>query len=79
MDDVKHNIMSLKTNTIKDISNPAHVIKVYGSVKKPKKLKIQQHIKNMRNLFRLKKENEAIKDRIIRDIKKLFEQEEDYH
>ena len=32
----------------------------------------------MRNLFRLKKENEAIKDRIIRDIKKLFEQEEDY-
>ena len=33
----------------------------------------------MRNLFRLKKENEAIKDRIIRDIKKLFEQEEDYH
>ena len=33
----------------------------------------------MRNLFRLKKENEAIKDKIIRDIKKLFEQEEDYH
>ena len=42
MDDVKHNIMSLKTNTIKDISNPAHVIKVYGSVKKPQKLKIQK-------------------------------------
>ena len=33
----------------------------------------------MRNPFKLKKENEAIKDRIIRDIKKLFEQEEDYH
>ena len=34
----------------------------------------------MRNLFRLKKENEGIKDIIIRDIKKLFEQqEEDYH
>ena len=33
----------------------------------------------MRNLFRLKKENEAVKDRIIRDIKKLSEQEEDYH
>ena len=34
----------------------------------------------MRNLFRLKKENEEIKDIIIRDIKKLFQQqEEDYH
>ena len=34
----------------------------------------------MRNLFRLKKENEGIKDRIIRDIENLFEQqEEDYH
>ena len=42
MDDVKHNIMSLKTNTNKDISNPAHVINVYGGVKKPKKLKIQK-------------------------------------
>ena len=30
-------------------------------------------IKNVRNLFRLKKENEAIKNRIIRDIKNLFE------
>ena len=26
-------------------------------------------VKDIRNLFRLKKENEAIKDRIIRDIR----------
>ena len=30
----------------------------------------------MRNLFRLKKENEGIKDRLIRDNKNLFEHEE---
>ena len=36
--------------------------------------------KNITNLFRLKKENELIKDRIIRDIKNLLEQEEeDYY
>ena len=29
----------------------------------------------MGNLFRLKKENEAIKDRIIKDIRDLFEKE----
>ena len=34
----------------------------------------------MRNLFKLEKENIAIKDRIIRDTKTLFEQEEeDYY
>ena len=50
------------------------------------KLKIQKQsedsisiIKIIRNLFKLKKENEAIKDRIIRDIKTLFKQEEDYY
>ena len=31
-------------------------------------------IKDERNLFRLKEENEAIKDRIIRDIKNFFQQ-----
>ena len=37
-------------------------------------------IKDIRNRFSLKKENEAIKDRIIRDIRILFGQEEvDYH
>ena len=32
-------------------------------------------IKGMRNLFRLKKEIKGIKDRILRDIKNLFEHE----
>ena len=46
------------------------------------KLKIQNQsegkiIKNIRNLFKPNKENEAIKDRIIRDIKTLVEQQED--
>ena len=31
--------------------------------------------KDIQNLFRLKKENEAIQNRIIRDIRKLFEHE----
>ena len=36
-------------------------------------------IKNIRKLFRLKKENEAIKNRVIRDIRNLFQhEEEDY-
>ena len=33
----------------------------------------------MRNLFRLKIENEAIKDRVIRDIRNLFEHGEGEH
>ena len=35
-------------------------------------------IKDIRNLFTLKKENEALKDRIIRNIRNLFEQEDYY-
>ena len=31
-------------------------------------------IKSIRNLFKLKTENKAIKNRIIRDIKTIFEQ-----
>ena len=31
--------------------------------------------KDIRNLFRLKKENESIKDRVIRDTRHLFEHE----
>ena len=35
---------------------------------------------NIRNLFRPEKETKAIKDRILRDIKNLFEyEEEDYY
>ena len=33
-------------------------------------------MKNIRVFFRLKKENEAIKDRIIMDIRTVFEQED---
>ena len=33
--------------------------------------------KSIRKLFKLKKENKTIKDRTIRDIKTLFEEEED--
>ena len=36
-------------------------------------------IRNVRYLFRLKKEYETIKDRIIRIIKNIFEQEENYY
>ena len=34
-------------------------------------------IKGIRNLFRIKKQNKGIKDRIIRDIRDIFEHEED--
>ena len=34
-------------------------------------------VKGTKNLFRLNKENEAIKNRIIRDIRNLFEHEEE--
>ena len=36
-------------------------------------------IKSLRNLFKLKTENEAIKDSIIRCIRTLFKQEDDYY
>ena len=36
-------------------------------------------IKNIRNLFKLKKEKERIKDRIITDIRTLFKQEDNYY
>ena len=57
---------------------------MYGSGNRPSKLKIQKQsedniIKSIRNLFKLKRDNEAIKDRIIQDIKILFEQEDDYY
>ena len=34
-------------------------------------------IKDIRNIFRLGKKTKAIKDRILRDIKNLFEHEEE--
>ena len=48
-------------------------------MKKIKKIE-NKIIKDVRNLFRLKKKNEAIKDKIINDIRNLFEhEEEDYY
>ena len=61
----------------KDYSKPEYVKTVYGGGQKQSEENI---IKSIRNLFKLKKENEAIKDRIIRDIRAHFEQEEkDYY
>ena len=61
----------------KDYSKPVHVKTACGGGKKQSEENI---IKRIRNLFQLKKENEAIKDRIIRDISTLFEQKEkDYY
>ena len=47
---------------------------MYGVGKKQSEGNI---IKSIRIPFKLKKENEAIKDRIIRDIRTLFEEEEE--
>ena len=75
----------LKTNTAKDHNKPTRVKNVHSREKKPRKLKMQKQsedtvIKNIRNLFRLKGENETVKNNIIRDIKTLFvQQNKDYY
>ena len=46
---------------------------MYGGGKKQS----EENTKSIINLFKLKKENEAIKDEIIRDISTLFRQEYD--
>ena len=46
---------------------------------KEEKIVEGQIIKNIRNLLKLKRQNEAIKDRIIRDNRNLFEHEEEYY
>ena len=51
----------------KDFNQPKHTKTVYRGEKKPSTLKIQEQsedniFKNVRNLFKLKKENKAIKD-----------------
>ena len=38
----------------------------------------QKKFKSIRSLFKLKRKNEAFKDRIIRDIRTLFRQEDHY-
>ena len=61
---IKDQITSLfKT---KDYSKPKHVKTVYGGRKELRELKTQKQseeniIKSIRNIFKLKKENEAIK------------------
>lgn len=46
---------------------------------KEEKIVEGQIIKNIRNLLKLKRQNEAIKDRILRDNRNLFEHEEEYY
>ena len=43
--------------------------------KNTKKSEEENMIKNIRNLFKLEKENQAIKDKTMRDIKTFFEQQ----
>ena len=67
---------------IQDYSQRKRVKTVYWDGKKPSKLKIQKLsedniTKNIRNLLKLKKQDKATKRRIIRDIKNLFEQQEE--
>ena len=88
MGGVKDKIISVfKTSIATGFSKRTRVNNVYGGGKKnTRKSKIIQQseyniIKDVKNYFWLKqkKENESIEDRIIRDIRKLFEQELDYY
>ena len=70
----------IKTNTLGNYSK-----QTVGRRKRSSKLKILKQSekdninKNIRNTFRLKNENEAIKYRTIRAIKLIFEQADDYN
>ena len=86
MGGVKDVLMSLFiANPTKDFIKPKHAKNMYGRENKPSKLKIQKQseenklIKNIRNRFRQKLENEEIKDRILKDIGTLSEQEENHY
>ena len=82
MDGVKDKVMNIfKTSISKDYSKPKRIKNANRAGRKPRKLNIQKQTKEsiIRNLFKLKKYNKVIKDRIIRDIKTLFEQEDDYY
>ena len=70
MGSVREKIMSLsKASTIRNFSKPTHVSMMYGGQKKPRKPKIKKQSED-----KIKESQ----DRIIRDIKNLLEQEEDY-
>ena len=82
MDNVKDKIVSLfKTNLTKDYSKPTRIKNVYGGGKIPTKLKIKKQSEDniITDVRKLILEKETIKERIIRDIKILLEQEEDYY
>ena len=78
---IKDKVVNLfKTNTPENYGKQT----MYQSENKPSQLKIQKQtedniIKSIRNPFKLKKENKAIKDRIIRDIRTLFDQDGDHY
>ena len=56
-----------------------HLMMKSSRLEKDKKVRYKI-MKDIRNLFRLKKkENEAIKDRMIRDIRNIFENVEKYY
>ena len=64
---------NIEENIIKDI-------KIFLEWKKLKEEKNDATIKCIRNIFRLKRENKAIKCRILTDTRNLFElEEEDYY
>ena len=74
MDWVKNQVMNLLKT--KYYIKPKRVKTVYGVGNKKSEENI---IKSIRNLFELKKENEAIKDIIIKDIRNLFKQEDNFY
>ena len=61
-------------NTKYDYSKPEHVKTVYVSGKKQSE---ENMIKSIGNLYKIKKENDVIKDIIIRDIRALSEKQEE--
>ena len=68
---------NIEKNIIKYVRN---LFRLKKTKKRIKKETNEVTVKDIRNLFRLTKENKAIKERIIRDIKKIFEhEEEDYY
>ena len=70
----------MKTNTPKDcvLKKRARERKETKETKNTESI-WKKKFKSIKNVFKLSKENEAIKGRIIRDIGSLFEQEDDYY
>ena len=68
----------MEHNIIEDIRI---LLRLEREIKKKKRVIDYNAIKHITNLFRLKKENNAIKERLITDFKNLFEHEEkeDYY